>query len=66
MTKEPFGTWLRRQAHRNDLVGDLARDFRDSGSRSYSERGVRADMLKHGAGGPAWAALECALDEWGA
>lgn len=27
MTRESFGAWMRRQQHRDDPVGDLARDL---------------------------------------
>lgn len=64
MSAEPFGTWLRRQANRDDWVGDLARDFRDGGSRAYTSSGVREDMRRHGARGNAWRALEQAVREW--
>lgn len=53
------------QVHRNDPVGDLARDFRTSGSKATTPQGVRGNMLKHGCNyEPAWRALENAVDEW--
>jgi len=64
VSSEPFGTWLRRQAHRQDPVGDLARDFKASGSRAYTEVGVRENMTRHDACDLAWVALESAVDEW--
>lgn len=61
-----FGKWLRKQANRNDVVGDLAQDFRASGSKALTEAGVRRSMTRHGCTDDiVWAALEIALDEWG-
>lgn len=64
MSEEPFGTWLRRQADRDDPVGDLARDFRDGGSRAYTLIGVKRDMRQAHAFEGAWDALEAAVEEW--
>lgn len=65
-TADTFGAWLRRQAHRNDMVGDLAQDFGASGSRATTVAGVKANLAKHRAHDVAWHALEVAMGEWGA
>lgn len=64
MSAEPFGTWLRRQVHRQDPVGDLARDFAEGGSRAYTKSGVRQDLINWNAGALAWDAFDAAVDEW--
>jgi hypothetical protein len=62
--EEPFGTWLRRQVHRDDPVGDLARDFKQSRCRAYTEAGVRKSLNVHDACQGAWDALDRAVEEW--
>ncbi len=52
--------------HRQDPIGDLARDFKEGGSRAYTKAGVRQDLINWNAGGPAWDAFDAAVEEWSA
>jgi len=63
----PFALWLRRQAHRVDLVGDLARDAkadRDWPGPSSSLQALHAHLAVKGACREARAALDDAHREW--
>lgn len=73
MTGNTFGAWLSRQTHRDDAVGDLARDYTavcpcDScntrTSRRYSVHGVRGELDDHDASAAAYDALDQAANEW--
>ncbi|MBB6343778.1 hypothetical protein FHU36_000287 [Nonomuraea muscovyensis] len=68
-----FGAWLAGQAHRNDPIGDLARDYLAacgcgegscSRNRPRSVDGVRRDLDNHSAIAAAYAALDRAAAEW--
>lgn len=69
-----FGAWLAAQNHRDDPVGDLARDYLeqcgcDTGScnhqgRPQSVEEVRQDLDDHGAIPEAYGALDRAAAEW--
>ncbi len=64
-----FNRWLRAQAHRQDRVGDLARDFnadtpRESGIRVASSADLERVLDWHGACEGAYAALQRAEVEW--
>ena len=68
MKMSTFGSWLRSQNHRNDPVGDLARDFRASGSRAKTAAGVRASIKRHidlSDTDPVGRALNEAISEYG-
>jgi hypothetical protein len=52
-----FSDWLREQAHRDDAVGDLSRDFIASGDSCLGEQGL---------GSAASCAYERALTEYAA
>jgi hypothetical protein len=68
-----FADWLRRQTHRRDPVGDLARDYvapcpcalcegRPGSGTSPAE--LRTELADHGACEDAYAALRWAVSEW--
>jgi hypothetical protein len=65
-TKNNFSVWLRAQVHRDDPVGDVARDFRDdpegAGIRSIEAFKRRLQELRACEG--AYRSLEQALAEW--
>jgi hypothetical protein len=64
--RRPFISWLKRQAKRDDPIGDLARDMkmdkRPLERRSVS--GLRGHMQLHGACLRALDALDDAAREW--
>ena len=62
-----FTTWLRAQQHRDDEVGDLARDYvRDSCARNIRKpESLLAHIYDmHTTSPGAGAAIERAVDEW--
>lgn len=67
---QTFGAWLKRQAHRDDFIGDLAQDFltackwRDSDPSALDEAGIRYQMACLGACTKAYTALDDAVVEW--
>jgi hypothetical protein len=69
-TADTFTNYLRRQVHRQDRVGDFARDwFSDGGQFSkprgrYSWRSVRAYLERNNACEPAIASARKAWTEW--
>lgn len=62
--EENFGVWLLMQRHRNDLVGDLARDFANAGGPGHTPAEVRKHMTLSSASCYALNALDVALEEW--
>jgi hypothetical protein len=57
-----FETWLIRQTNRDDIIGDLAKDFKDS--RKQREKCDQAHLVKHGACEGAFYALSQAKKEY--
>lgn len=67
---ESFGTWLKDQAHRDDPIGDLAKDFisackwRNEDPAAKAPHHVRYQMGCLDASTEAYAALDQAAAEW--
>lgn len=68
---QTFGAWLKRQAHRDDFIGDLAQDFiRDINATGHgypsqwSPRSLRHRLMYLDACPGAFDALEAAVTEW--
>ena len=66
MQNTTFTAWLRTQTHRNDPIGDLARDFTaDPRARTArSPNGVQSLLLEAGACHEAHEACDAAAKEW--
>lgn len=64
MSEDHFGVWLLMQRHRNDPVGDLARDFGSSGGPAGSPDAALRHLIAGGAQRGARAAFDQALAEW--
>ncbi len=52
-----FETWIKKQKHRDDRVGDVARDFID-GQKIRPRKTVRDSLLAFSASTAAWESLE--------
>lgn len=65
-SRQAFGTWLRdrEQLTRQDPIGDLARDFRDSRSGVRTVQAVIDNLDHHHASPAAYDALGEAFKEW--
>lgn len=75
MSSQQFGAWLRRQRHRNDLIGDLATDYATrcpescpacQGARPRTVDGIMDHLRAHNACAEAIEACTAAIAEWGA
>ena len=65
MTHETFGAWMRRQAHRDDPVGDLARDLAADPSGPADDHVTTViDYVATVAGSAASSACLAASREW--
>lgn len=60
-----FRGWLKSQTHRNDPIGDVARDvLADKGCRAATHRGIRERITEVAPDGPAVAAIDQAHAEY--
>ena len=64
MSENRFGIWLLEQRHRNDPVGDLARDYAYGEGPMGTSNQVRAHLKAAGASRVALAAFNMAVTEW--
>lgn len=64
MTKSGYRKWLDQQVHRQDVVGDLARDVQNDPNDPQNTNQMFDRMVSAGADYHAFRALDVSLAEW--